>query len=503
MIEKIKENKDKIFVFVMFLLVFLHLLSTILVKEINNLDELWNYNIARNITKGLVPYKDISMITTPLVYMIEAIVLKIFSNELIVFRLMNVVLLTSILYMTYKVINSLVKSKINSLIITLPLLAILKNDLFLDYNFFTVFLSLLIIYLELQKIDKKNLKNDSIIGLLGGLAFCTKQTIGIIICVGVILPTLICSIRDKSFKAFWARIVGILIPIIILLVYLLITQSFNSFISYVFLSINTFENNISYTNLIKHNDLLIRILAVLLPVCTIANIVFITMYKNKENLKYIKIKSLFLYSLTLVLIEYPIADRIHFILANWMMIILLLIEGYYSIQKLYRKFDNRIKRLGVVTIKAFIILYFITITTTVIINKTKEYAIGNKNSELKYYKNLILSDYIVKLYNDTIIVEENYENQGKEVIILDSNAALVHIPMDKYRKNYDMFNKGNFGKDGEEGLINQIENEKSNNVYLIRNDKYPKNWQHPSKVTDFVKSNFAKSGEVGIYDIYE
>lgn len=56
--------------------IFITIFSIIIVKPISDLDEIWNYNTARVISEGLIPYKDISMITTPLLPMITAVFLK-------------------------------------------------------------------------------------------------------------------------------------------------------------------------------------------------------------------------------------------------------------------------------------------------------------------------------------------------------------------------------------------------------------------------------------------
>lgn len=37
--------------------------------------------------------------------------------------------------------------------------------------------------------------------------------------------------------------------------------------------------------------------------------------------------------------------------------------------------------------------------------------------------------------------------------ILDYSVAIYMIPVDIYNKNYDMFNKGNFGQNGEKRLL--------------------------------------------------
>ena len=45
-----------------------------------DLDEVWNYNTANAFAMGLIPYKQVSMITTPLLPMINSIFLKVVFN---------------------------------------------------------------------------------------------------------------------------------------------------------------------------------------------------------------------------------------------------------------------------------------------------------------------------------------------------------------------------------------------------------------------------------------
>ena len=86
--------------------------------------------------------------------------------------------------------------------------------------------------------------------------------------------------------------------------------------------------------------------------------------------------------------------------------------------------------------------------------------------------------------------------------ILDAIAAIYMIPVDKYNKDYDMFNKGNLGYNGEERIIDEIKNSKDTK-YLILKDEFSKNWQTPLTIIDYVKNNKIKSGEIEIFDIYE
>ena len=55
-------KKTKILNCLLYVLMVLTIFGIIILKPIDNLDELWNYNFARNMANGLVPYKNFSML---------------------------------------------------------------------------------------------------------------------------------------------------------------------------------------------------------------------------------------------------------------------------------------------------------------------------------------------------------------------------------------------------------------------------------------------------------
>ena len=99
-------------------IVALVIFSLIIIEPISDLDEIWNYNTARAILEGFIPYKDISMITTPLLPMVTAVFLKIFANELIISRILAATIWAGILFTTYKILKLLIKEENLSLILT-------------------------------------------------------------------------------------------------------------------------------------------------------------------------------------------------------------------------------------------------------------------------------------------------------------------------------------------------------------------------------------------------
>lgn len=143
--------------------IFIAVFSVIIIRPISNLDELWNYNTARAISEGLIPYKDISMITTPLLPMITAIFLKLIANELIISRILVAILWTGILFTTYKILENLLKEE-NISLIFIALIGILCRDIYcIDYNILVLFTALVILYQELKDIknaSKYNKKKD-------------------------------------------------------------------------------------------------------------------------------------------------------------------------------------------------------------------------------------------------------------------------------------------------------------------------------------------------------
>lgn len=130
------------------------LASIILPKELSDLDEMWNYNFARNILDGKLPYKDFNMIITPLFPNICAVFLGLLGNEIIVMRILAIALCTAILYMAYKVLDKMKVNKQISCLLIIGLVFLFKEHFRIDYNFFVLFNILAIMYLELK--EKQN-----------------------------------------------------------------------------------------------------------------------------------------------------------------------------------------------------------------------------------------------------------------------------------------------------------------------------------------------------------
>lgn len=509
-LKKILKYKKEI---LLFCFVFISIFFTIIVKPIADLDELWNYNAARAISMGLIPYKDISMITTPLLPIIASVFLKVIANEVIVTRILASLIGTTIIIYIYKIFSKLLKEENITLIATALIGILFRNIYALDYNLLVVLLALIILYSEIKMHEKDekqiNYFKHLLIGLLAGLAFCTKQSTGAILSMCVLLvPVLEINNKEEikeKFKIALTRILGIIILICIFIVYLILTQSYMDFINYAVLGISTFTNKIPYKELFYGDELVIKLLAVVVPVTIlILGIkIIINSIKQKNAIKGNNLILLFVYSISIIITMYPITDNVHFLEGSTITIISLIYLIFLVGNLLYNKISyNEKKFLYKVTSFLFWLILLIVIILFDIENAIK-YIKAEKNMEINHYRNIEIQSYLkerIHVVDDFIIKEEA---EGKNVYILDAEAVGYMIPLDKYNKNYDLFLKGNLGKDGEEGEIAKIQNREENTVYLIRNASISLNWQTPKKVIEYIRENLQKIGQVSMYDIYE
>lgn len=494
--------------------IFIAIFSIIIIKPINDLDEIWNYNTARAIVEGGVPYKDISMITTPLLPIITALVLKIISNELMISRILAIIICTGIIYTTYKILKKLIKEENISLILT-ALIGILYRDVYcIDYNILVLFISLIILYQELKNIEnvqKYNKKYELIIGILAGLAICTKQSIGATLAIIVIIYRCLYVENKEQLKQYmkiaFTRIIGILIPVIIMFVYLILTGALTEFINYAVLGISTFSNKIPYIELLQNDKIEIKILSILMPISIFIMAITVVISKiskkvKKENENLLKILTILVYSLSIIIVMYPISDEIHFLIGSLIPIIGLIYIIILICKIIYNKINikNKYKMFKIITLIIWLVLFSIILTES--IEKIYIYISTEKSKEIQHFKNIIIDDYLEDRIKeiDEYILEK--EKQGNIVYILDAEAGIYMIPVNKYNKDYDMFLKGNIGKDGEEGQIQKIKQRKENELYLIKKKNLSLNWQTPKNVINYIRENLKLVEEISIYEVY-
>ena len=518
-------KKEKIFFWIITFLtvgfVFAITFSGIINHAISDLDELWNFNSAKQIATGLLPYKEISMITTPLTPWVGAVFLNIIGANVFGFRILTAIIVSVIALVTMVVCKELTGKKFFAFVTTMILTSMFLINYRLDYNVTTIILVLIILLAELKLKKKCESETKSkiplwvnhlLIGFVSGLAILNKQTLGLFVALAVIITPLIFFKKENKkeiFKNILFRVAGMLIPVAVFIIYLLASNTFQDFIDYAILGIKSFNNSIAYSLLVEKGEGGINVLAILVPVIEVLTLLVILVGRRSrkkgkasalENEEFNKLQILFMYSLPMLIVMYLIADKIHFLIGTYIASILMMYELYISINIIIKNKKARAKYL--IYIFVFIGLMVYPLYSNVVYMRDNFGAYGEaKKSSTHNYENTVYSLAMEERVKEIAEFTKAAEEKGYKVIIVDSDAAAAEIPRDVYNKNYSMFLKGNIGNDGEEKTIEEIKNSRKR-VYLIRQDKYAQNWQNPTKVTNFVKSNLQKVDSVYIYDCY-
>lgn len=533
-----------------FLIIALAIAVVVIPKAIGNLDELWNFNFANNVENGLVPYRDFNMVQTPLLPMVNAIFLAIFGNELIVMRILACLLCAGVLFTFYKILNLLKANKGISLFVVMALFYMLKDYFCMDYNFAVLFVTLIIIYIELKRIlynkeninatevgdtieslntnkscrqsstnkeikanNKTDLKNnelnnwktDLILGILAGICIMLKQSTGAIVTIALLGYNLLLVRSKEEFiqylKSTGIKILGVLIPVTLIFIYLAINGAVDDFWDYCIAGIKTFTNKIPYSRLLDNEKLYIKILSIVAPITFMGTFLYSVFKRNKT---FLIISSLSIASFSAV---YPIADEVHFligILPTGIIICVILdflIKAIVrGISKLINKISNREKYINI-WIEYFLIFMVIGLTAWYgykSIPNIKDYFANCKN-DVKHFANIVITDYT---YQKIQAMDYFIKSQDKPVYILDAEAALYQIPLDIYYKDYDMFLIGNIGSKGEEGQIEKLQKD-TNKIVIIKSDGVSLNWQNPNKVREYVKQNMDYKYSILYFDVYE
>ena len=137
----------------------------ILFKNLNNIDEIYNYNWGRNIAVGNLVYKDFNCIVFPIFPLIMGAIVKIFGQEVIILRVFEVIAFVITELLIFRLLKRFNKENnffISFLIIIyISFIAIYCTA---EYNFLAILLLFIILNLELK--DNKKIKDEILIGLL-------------------------------------------------------------------------------------------------------------------------------------------------------------------------------------------------------------------------------------------------------------------------------------------------------------------------------------------------
>lgn len=456
-------------------------------------DEIWNFQSINKMYNGNIIYKDFNVIITPLFFAIGKILFDLLGGNLLTFRIYNIIIMTIFYYLTYILLKELGIRKKTSIIIVLILIILKKHLLIIsqaNYNTMAIMFCILGVLLCIKKYKFNNV----IQGIIVFLIFCTKQNIGVYYGIGLFLYEIFN--KNKINKKIKNLIIEFFIFSILLSI-LLIIFNFNNilydFINYTILGINEFANKNIGIN-IAHFILVIFFIFYNL----IITIIFLKNKKiniNKDEKEKILILSCF--STPLILTVWPIINDVHTLIAIFLSIILHIFIIKIMVKKINIKINIKFINIILIIICTITSVFSIYCFENWRISKNyfkENYKIEKENP---FYGGILKKETIEKINSIT-----NYiNNNSNTVIILSNQAALYMIPLQRNNGVMDLPFKGNLGKEGEKGLIEEIKNINNLEILIVKDEK-DMMWQESKLVRKYILENLKKIGEIEEFYIY-
>lgn len=398
-----------------------------------NNDLIWNYGFCYNVAKGLKMYTDFNMVITPLYPSIFGLIMKLLGNNMLVFFISNSILPTIIFYIVYKYYRK-------SFIEMILLLSFISNP---NYNLLCMMFLFLLFVLE----DKN--KNDYLIGVILGLTFLTKSSMGVLILASLYYI--------KDIKKIFKRALGFLVPNIIFIIYFYLNGSLLDYINYAFGSLFDFATKNANISL----GLIIFIVSIIyLIVCFI---------KRRD----IKI----LYILAFQIMSYPIFNGMHILISAIPLLfyIILNLENKHYLK--YRKY--------------LLIFTICPILSTIFQNVFLDMEWGT--NALKY--KVVESKYVI----DSKAISEDIKDLENTYFIMYEayyNKLLLDLPINKY----DVMLRGNLGYKGEEKAIEYFDSLPMGTKFLIYREY--EGGQSPLSIYNHIKDNYSLKKSFHKYELY-
>lgn len=476
---KNKLNSKGIFELSLFLITSCFLLF----RPIADMDEIWNYNFGYNICNGMLPYIDFNCILTPLSMYISGAFLSVFGNTLFVFRLLSIILLATTFYCLFRLLWFCGNNRFLAFACASFLFAICYLIWIYNYNNLNLLLIILALLIELKLDNQENISASHyfFIGLLYGLIFLSKQSVGVFF---LAYNTVLCVIEwfSNKIKSYYLviRMTSSLLPLILFIIFLLLSGSSYEFWDYAIAGLGTFSLKITYFEYITSSvfDFVVGITPLIITSFSLVSILKNTSLVSRR----FHIISLVI-SWIGVLVAYPLCDYIH-------MCIGIVPFSVCAICCLNIKSFKRWENVVCVLVACSVLLCACSLE----LKTTDNY----KKCELTNYEGLIISkkleSHIVEV-NQFIIAKGE---KGIDVLIVDSNAAAYLLPLNKYYKDFSLLNQGNLGTKTVSDLLLQ-----NNVLYLVRSDRSSLNRQSHFDLIEYIVTQYTKIGEVSGFEVYE
>lgn len=444
------------------------------------MDELWNYNFAVNIANGKIPYRDFSIVQTPLSAYIPAALMRLFGKGLFVWRITGAALLCTLSMLLYRSCKRETGSAFLGFM--LALFAVSINLLFYVYNYNYLSALIILIILEIDVIaDKKETLAAVTTGLLVGLLPLVKQNTGAVLMAANFVICILGVFKyKKSKKLMLARAALSTVPICVFLVYMYAVGAIGDFFEYAVLGISTFVHRTTPIDMISI-DPTTSIFYLLIAIGGIACIIFGV---RKERLTMRRLSGL-LFLAAWFSVTYPLFDAHHL---NAVFLVLFPVASMFVGLKSVK---TAVKYILVV-----LLVTFFAVIDVIAILPSGDWCF----SSLDNYEHIPINEkteYGIRVIDEYILEKKS---EGYTVRFAFCEGTVYTIPLNEYEKNWDMLLVGNIGMNTVSDLLDSTPDKC---LFLVYRHYEELGIQEHYELIDYVVNNYEKIDEVLGLDVYE
>ena len=193
---------------------------------------------------------------------------------------------------------------------------------------------------------------------------------------------------------------------------------------------------------------------------------------------------------------YPILNTFHRILAN----VFIFITIIYVFQVISEKVEIKEKHKKIINFTEWIIIIAVIGYSVLNIYRIVIY-FRMYNRENNIYYGGIYREGQKENINNVCNYIKTKEKQGIRVIFISYKAMLYNSILEINNVKLDLPFVGNLGKEGEDGLINDISKLKNTEILITKNEEEVV--QESKKALEFVRNTYKKIGEIEEFYIYK
>ena len=442
-----------------------------------NGDEMWNYQFAKNVAEGKLPYRDFNIVQTPLSAYIGAPFLLLFGGGLFAYRVAGYVATALLAIELYRVCVKASGCKSISFAATAVLT--LLNSTYIIFNYNTLGALLLLIVLDLEFSENDAGWKQLVIGFLVGFAPLLKQTIGAFAMAANFAVVLVNIFAyKKAKKAQILRVLVSAVPLLGYAAFLLITGTFDDFWEYAIVGIGTFTHSFTFVQMLSMFPIYIMPTFIIVAEFGLAGWRIIKRTLSSKRVAAIA------FSIAWFIVAYPLCDPSHFLLVFY-----LVLPAVFMLLPDINKFESCGKKAFVsVGVMFCIFTYLISIPIGKNVSFTK----------IKNCEGIPIEAGIETTVTKVVEYIECQESKGYEVKIAGPSAAAYHIPMDRYEKEWSMLLAGNIGLTTVEELISS----ECPRLYLVERENASLMDQSFQALSKYIQEHYTMVETYGAFDVY-